>query len=74
MALVSVTALPGVLPLLVVHDPQLGLRLANVVQICLLFFVGHRWARLSGGNPWRTGLVIMLLAVALVLVALLFGG
>lgn len=72
--LVSVTALPGVLPLLLVHDPQLGLRLANLVQVCLLFLVGHRWARLSGASPVRTGLVIVVLGVALVLVAVLLGG
>jgi VIT1/CCC1 family predicted Fe2+/Mn2+ transporter len=72
--LVSATAIPGVLPLLVLDDGYEALRIANVLQICLLFAIGYRWARHSGANPWRTGLTIALLGVGLVLIAVALGG
>lgn len=72
--LVSATAIPGVLPLLVLDDGYRALRIANILQICLLFLVGYRWAHHSGANPWRTGVMIALLGVVLVLVAVALGG
>jgi VIT1/CCC1 family predicted Fe2+/Mn2+ transporter len=74
VALVSLTALPGVLPFLVLDDSHLALRLANLLQIALLFLVGFRWARYTGANPWRTGLLIVALSVALVAVSVVLGG
>ena len=72
--LVSLTALPGTLPFLVFDDGTLALRLANILQICLLFAVGYHWARYSGASPWRTGLAIVGLSVVLVVVAVALGG
>jgi VIT1/CCC1 family predicted Fe2+/Mn2+ transporter len=42
-ALVSATALPGVIPFLLLKDSYLALRLSNVVLILLLFLVGYWW-------------------------------
>jgi hypothetical protein len=72
--LVTVTAVPGALPILLVGDPALAVRLANLLQIGLLFVVGYHWARYSGANPWRTGLAIVGFGVALVGVAIALGG
>jgi hypothetical protein len=72
--LVSLTAIPGVLPFLFLDDGYQALRLANLIQIALLFFVGFRWARHTGANPWRTGLVIVVLGVGMVAVAVALGG
>jgi hypothetical protein len=72
--LVSLTAVPGVLPFFVLDDGFLALRIANLVQICLLFAVGFRWARHTGQSPWRTGFYMLLLGLALVGVALALGG
>lgn len=72
--LVSATAIPGVLPLLLLDDSYEALRIANALQICLLFLVGYRWARHCGANPWQTGLTIALLGVGLVLIAVALGG
>ena len=74
VVLVSVTAIPGVLPLLVLDDGYKALRIANILQIGLLFLVGYRWAHHTGANPWRTGVMIALLGVVLVLVAVALGG
>lgn len=72
--LVSATALPGILPLLLVDDTTIALRISNAAQIGLLFFVGYGWAHYSGANRWRTGLAIALMGVLLVLVAVVLGG
>ena len=72
--LVFFTALPAVLPFLVIHDAQLAMRASNAVLIGLLFVVGWRWATHTGARPWATGLFMMLLGVALVLVAIRLGG
>jgi VIT1/CCC1 family predicted Fe2+/Mn2+ transporter len=71
---VALTALPGILPFLVFNDAYLALRLANLIQLCLLFLVGFRWARHSGSNPWFTGSAIAELCVGLVAVSVALGG
>lgn len=73
-ALVSLTALPGLLPLLLTNDATLALRLANGLQVILLFAIGFGWARYSGASPWRSATLVSLLGVGLVLVAVLLGG
>jgi VIT1/CCC1 family predicted Fe2+/Mn2+ transporter len=74
VVLVSLTAVPGALPFLVLDDSYLALRLANLLQIALLFFVGFRWAEHTGSNPWLTGLGVVALGVALVAVSVALGG
>lgn len=72
--LVSVTAIPGLIPLLLIQDGFVALRVANLLQIGLLFFVGYWWAHYSGSNRWLVGLAIALLGTALVLLAVPLGG
>lgn len=72
--LVSLTAVPGVLPFLFLQDGYLALDLANFMQVCLLFLVGYRWASHTGANPWRTGAMIVGLGIGLVAVAVALGG
>ena len=73
-ALVVGAAIPSAIPFLLIGDPFLALRVANVVQVALLFVVGFHWARSIGGRAWRTGLVMMLSGVVLVGVAIALGG
>ena len=72
--LVSLTALPGILPFLFLEDGYLALRVANLIQVGLLFFVGYRWAEHTGANPWRTGFGIVALGVTMVLISVALGG
>jgi len=71
---VSVTALPGVLALLLLDDGYTALRIADVLQICLFFLVGYGSAHHSGANPWRAGVTVALLGAGLVLVSVALGG
>jgi hypothetical protein len=74
MVLVSATALPGLLPLLLMDHTDTALRAANALQVVLLFVIGFRWARYTGTPGWRGALIVGLLGVALVLVAVALGG
>jgi hypothetical protein len=72
--LVFLTALPAVLPFVVLRDARIAMRASNALLIGLLFYVGWRWAAYTGASPWRTGLFMALLGVALVGVAIALGG
>ena len=72
--LVSTTAIPGLIPLLLFQDGFVALRVANALQVGLLYFVGYWWAHYSGSNRWLIGLAIALLGTALVLLAVPLGG
>ena len=73
-ALVSATALPGVVPLLLLPDPYLALRLSNVVLILLLLVVGYWWAQYTDARPWRAAVIVLFLGVSMVVVAVALGG
>ena len=67
--------LPSLIPLILVRgNDQLAIRISNFVSIILLFIAGYRWGKYTGFNPVRTGLVLMTIALAMVLVAMLLGG
>jgi hypothetical protein len=72
--LVFLTALPAVVPFLLFRDARLALRASNAVLIGLLFYVGWRWGAHTGASPLRTGIFMMSLGVALVVVAIALGG
>jgi VIT1/CCC1 family predicted Fe2+/Mn2+ transporter len=50
-ALVSATALPGVLPFLLLKDPELAIRVSNLVLVLLLFIVGCWWGHYTDARP-----------------------
>jgi hypothetical protein len=72
--LVFLTALPAVLPFLVIEDTRLAIRLSNAILIGLLCYVGWRWAAFTGAGRWQTAFFMGLLGVALVAVAIALGG
>jgi hypothetical protein len=72
--LVFLTALPAVVPFVVIPDPQVAMRVSNGLLVGLLSYVGWLWAGYTGASRWRTALFMALLGVALVLVAIALGG
>ena len=72
--LVSLTALPGVIPFLLLSDSNLALRVSNTVLVLLLFLGGYGWGHYTDAKPWRVGLAVMVLGLAMVLVAVALGG
>ena len=73
-ALVSATALPAVIPFLLLEDSDLALHVSNVLLVLLLFLVGYWWGHYTDASPWRVGLIVMLLGVSMVSVAIVLGG
>lgn len=73
-ALVSATALPGIIPFLVLGNSFLALRLSNALLLLLLFVVGSWWGQYTDAKPWKVGSAVVLLGLAMVLVAVALGG
>jgi hypothetical protein len=66
---------PSLLPLVILsQDPETAILVSNCVSFFLLFFIGYRWGKYSGANPWKTGLLIMSVITALVLILFWMGG
>ena len=72
--LVVVTALPPIVPFLLIADDAVALRVSNGVLVALLFLIGWFWGRRVGGRPWHAGLMIMLLGAVMALIAIPLGG
>ena len=59
---------PSLLPLVFMRqDPERAILVSNFLSLFLLFFVGYRWGKYTGANPWKTGLIIFSVITALVL-------
>lgn len=72
--LVSLTALPAILPFLFIENLRTALRVSNLLQVSLLFFVGYRWASVTNANKWLAGLVVMLVGVVMAVIGEVLGG
>lgn len=73
IAIVSV--LPSFVPFLIFrYDYPLAIRISNLVSFAVLFYAGYEWGKYTGVNPWRIGLLLVLIGVLLVAIAIPFGG
>ena len=72
--LVFLATVPVVIPFVVVPDTWLATRLSNLTGLVLLFLLGHRWAKLTGSSPAKTGFGVAAVGVVLVLVTIALGG
>lgn len=74
LILVVTSTFPVVVPFLVVQDPQLAMRLLNVLAVMTLFVAGCAFGRYASGHPWRYGAGMSLLGVVLVAIIIALGG
>ena len=65
---------PVVVPYLVVSNPELAVRLSNLIALTLLFLLGAWWGHVVGGRSFRIAAGLTLLGVVLVLVTIALGG
>lgn len=72
--LVLISAIPAVLPFLVLSDRFLALRVSNGLLLAMLFAVGYRCARATHSNPWVLGFTLLLVGLILVGIAMALGG
>jgi hypothetical protein len=68
------SALPAILPFLLIERPAVALRVSNAVLLASLFVLGAMWAKDLGAGRVKTGLVLLLIGAAMVAVAVAFGG
>jgi hypothetical protein len=70
-----VAVLPSLLPLLLLpNNTALAIRISNVVSFIVVFAAGYNWGIHTGTNPWKKGLLLSSVCLAMVLVAMLAGG
>lgn len=70
-----VAVLPSLLPLLLLpNDTALAIRISNVVSFMVVFAAGYSWGIHTSTNPWKKGLLLASICLALVLVAMWIGG
>ena len=72
--LVILSTFPVVIPFLVIADARLALRVSNALAVILLFLCGFLFGRHAGLRPLPTGLVMVVIGIALVSVAIALGG
>jgi hypothetical protein len=73
--LVVLSTIPAAAPFLIFRDqPRFALRVSNGLLIALIFVVGFRWARYTGGSGWKTGAALALMGIGLVAIAVALGG
>jgi hypothetical protein len=72
--LVFACSFPAVLPFFFIDDPQLAVRVSNVLLLALLFFVGYRFAKDTMARPWLTGALFLFVGIVLVAATIALGG
>jgi VIT1/CCC1 family predicted Fe2+/Mn2+ transporter len=73
-ALVVAATFPVVVPFAVIDDVRVALRISNVLAVASLFLCGFLFGQHAGLPPWLTGLVMVVVGVALVAIAIALGG
>ena len=70
-----IAVIPSMIPLLFFsNNLVLAIRFSNIISFAVLFITGYRWGKYVGVNPFRTGMVIMAIAILLALLAIPLGG
>jgi hypothetical protein len=70
---VSATILPGI-AILLVNDWRDALALAKALVVGMMFLSGFLWGRTTRFGGWRSGSAMLVFGVAMVGIAVLFGG
>jgi hypothetical protein len=72
--LVFTSTFPVVLPFVFIADPGVAKRVSAAIAIAMLFLCGYAWGRYAGLRPWRAGLVMVLLGLAVEAIVIALGG
>jgi VIT1/CCC1 family predicted Fe2+/Mn2+ transporter len=72
--LVVLATFPLVIPFIFITETALAMRVSNAVALVILYAAGHVLGRHAGEVPWRTGLVMIAIGVALVAATIALGG
>jgi VIT1/CCC1 family predicted Fe2+/Mn2+ transporter len=73
-ALVTLTAVPCVIPFLIIDNESIAITVSNGVQIALLFIAGYRWGSYTAVASWKVGLTVAALGFGMCMLAVVLGG
>jgi hypothetical protein len=71
---VVLSCFPVIVPFLLMRDPLPALRVSNAVAIAMLFLGGYSFAKYAGLGKFTTGVVMVVLGVAMVGLTIALGG
>jgi hypothetical protein len=72
--LVFASTFPVVLPFILFADLRTAMRVSGAIAIAMLFLCGYGWGRYGGISPWGSGLIMVVLGVAVEAVVIALGG
>jgi VIT1/CCC1 family predicted Fe2+/Mn2+ transporter len=73
-ALVVLATFPVVVPFVFMRNVAAAMRVSDGLAVATLYAYGHLLGRYSGGSPWRYGLAVAAIGVALVAAIMALGG
>jgi VIT1/CCC1 family predicted Fe2+/Mn2+ transporter len=62
------------LPFLFLSQARLALRISNLAAILMLFLTGWTYGKYAGYRPWRVGLWMVMIGLAMVALTIALGG
>ena len=69
-----IATVPVLAPVALVDPPMVGLRIANIMNVVLLFVVGYSWASYAGLKKWKVGITLAVIGTAVTLTTIALGG
>ncbi len=72
--LVFLSTFPVVIPFFCMQRATLALRLSNAVAVVMLFLCGYAYGRNTGRRPWVSGVIMVVIGLALVGLTMALGG
>jgi VIT1/CCC1 family predicted Fe2+/Mn2+ transporter len=72
--LVFLSTFPVVIPFIFMQELQPAMRISNAVAIALLLVSGYAFGRITGRNPWVTGIAMVIFGALLVAFTIALGG
>lgn len=72
--LVFASTFPPVLPFVFFDNLHLAMRVSAALAIAMMFICGYQWGRFAGLRPLRSGLVMVILGVAVEAAIIALGG
>jgi VIT1/CCC1 family predicted Fe2+/Mn2+ transporter len=74
LATVVLSTVPVILPLALIHNPGIAIRVSNATAVVLMHLFGRSVARATGTPPLRTEFAMVGIGIALVGITILLGG
>lgn len=72
--LVVSTAIPLIIPFLIISDLLWAIRVSFIIGLGMLFFIGYTWGKYASRNKIRSGIAMMIIGSIVVGITMVLGG